>query len=143
MHIDSSLLGNLFNKRKVRIVELGVIQEFHKYLDTLPWFPQSLDWSAMPPSERFQLDADNENLAIQWVHQMAIGKHSHVVIAYQENEPGIMCSVEVLIWNLGPIFAGAPGKRYMFGADSLGTMWRYHFENLMEFDGGSVLTAIR
>jgi hypothetical protein len=143
MYIGRPWVRKLIDERVVVVIDVAVIRQFNDYLCTLHWFPTSLDWRAMPPHESFRLTASNESAAIEWVRGMAIGKHSQVVTVYKWDEPGVMCSVEAVILNLGSIFAGAPGKNFMFGADSRADGWSYHFSSLMEFDGGEVLTAIR
>jgi hypothetical protein len=143
MHIDSPHIKKLLRERVVAIVGAVVIAEFNKYLCTLRWFPTSLDWRGMPPWEQFRLAVDNEAAAVEWAHRMAIGKHSHVVAVYKWDEPGLVCTLDAAIFNLGALFAHAPGKNFFFGADQEGDSWRYKFADLMEFDGGEVFTAVR
>ena len=143
MYIDSPSVQKLLQRRMVAIVDAAIVAQFDAYLRRLSWSGGSLDWSSMPPSETFRLTVDNESAAVAWVLRMAIGKNSHVVAAYQRGEPGVMCTVDVAIRNLGSLFANAPGYRFFFGTDRSGNHSKYGFADLMEFDGGEVLTAVR
>lgn len=143
MHVDHPLQRKLLGKSLIVIADVSVIEEFYRYLDTLRWFPQSLDWTAMPLSESFNLAIGTQDDAVKWVRSMAIGRHSHIIVAYKEDEPGLICTPEILVSNLGAIFDGAPGRRYLFGADRCTEGWKYDFGSLLEFDGCEVLTAIK
>jgi hypothetical protein len=142
MNIDRPWLKELRDKKIISLVETSLITEFYLYLDTLHWFPQSLDWRTMPSHESFRLEPDKDYQALPWIGNVAIGKHSHIAISYARNEPGLMCTADVFVSNLGPLFAGTGGKNYMFGMDRHADGWKPDFRSLMEFDGHEVLTAV-
>jgi hypothetical protein len=143
MHIDRSWLKNLLDHGTILTVGVPVIAEFYNVLDALHWFPQSLDWRAMPPADSFELAAGNDEAALAWIKQMQIGRHSHIVVTYRRDEPGVLCTADVFVCNIGSLFASAPGKSYMFGASRVANDWEYDFDSIMEFDGGGMLTAVK
>jgi hypothetical protein len=143
MYIDGPWQRKLREKRIVSVVDASVISTFFKYLRTLRWHSQSLDWTAMPSYDSFRLTVDNERTALEWIRRMAIGKRSHVVVTYTQSEPGLMCTIDMFVPNLGSLFSNTGGKNYLFGLDQHPDGYEYDFRSLLEFDGGEMLTAVK
>ena len=142
-YVDHPLVRSLIESGLAEPSPVSVSSAFDQYLSTLPWHPTSLDWSRMPPWSRFRLTPSNEEDAIAWACEMAIGRSSHVTVVYAPNEPGLRCTLDTAIRNLGPLFAAAPGKNFLFASNRVADDWQQRFMDLMEFDGGELLTAVR
>jgi hypothetical protein len=142
MYIDNPDVKELLEKRLATPVDAKIIRQFDSYLRTLPWLGTTLNWRLMPPWESFRLTLDNAREATEWAKRMAVGKGSHVVVAYKSDEPGLRCTLEAAMQHLGSLFGRAPGSRFLFGTNERGTEWVYDFAALMEFDGGEVFKAV-
>lgn len=116
------------------LVGAEVCTGFHDWLLCLPWLPTSVDWSRLDHAI-VDCSALSDEEIVDEVSKYPISEHSHLLVMYTPNQPGLICKFSDGIANLDLLYWKAPGVRYFCGID-IGVGARTPcYPHFAEFDG--------
>lgn len=136
------------NKYSTQWIENGIAvltstdisKEFYDFIETLPWnyIDGRIDWNVLG---NIKIDLKNleENEIIDRIKSSVIGQYERVVFWYDVSEPALSCRADVAFANFDVAFWNAPGRRYMFGANSFGKELICYYQDFAEFDGADTI----
>ncbi|MGH3802845.1 MAG: hypothetical protein ACRDTD_22505, partial [Pseudonocardiaceae bacterium] len=119
-----------------RVLDQQASAEFESYLNTFPWGGSQLDWREIP-NETLVLPKIVDTGFITLSRRTPWGKHGHIFVMYNGDEPAILCSTEDAVADLDLLYSGAPGTRFFCGAEINGKETKVVHSDFAEYDGFS------
>lgn len=117
--------------------------QYHSKLELKTPLLQGIDWSKYQNASFIDWSGLHDSVILSWSRSLAIGRHEHIMIFFNKSEPCLLMPFDWGIANFDQMIWGAPGHRYMFGADITSSGWEPHFAHLIEFDGICGLTGFK
>jgi len=105
---------------------------FHEYLLTLQWVGSGVDWRDLP-NVTLDLGAIADEMAYEMSRGLPIASHSHLLILFAPDQPGVYCELKDGLENLDYLFWKSPGVRFVCGADFAEGAMKPHFVDFAEF----------
>ncbi|MFD1148484.1 hypothetical protein [Saccharothrix hoggarensis] len=143
MHVEAEHLADYLTEGALRIVPTEVCRAFSGYLDSLPWDASGarLDWAAVPHRE-IRLRGVSEEDVVTLLGDSRAARHGHLLVLYSPTEPGLLCDFSFGARNFDELYWKAPGVRFMCGAGIREGELVPISGDLIQVDGGAVLTAL-
>ncbi|SDJ97375.1 hypothetical protein [Nonomuraea jiangxiensis] len=133
-YIDDGYIDEWMRAGRAHRVEADFCTAFHGWLRGLPWLPSRVDWTRLSHTV---VDCspltDREIVVLTREHP--IGRHTHLLVMYAPDQPGIVCEFDTGIGNLDLLYWTAPGARYFCGASLVDGVLVPSHEYFGEFDG--------
>ncbi|OAI41895.1 hypothetical protein AYO40_06945 [Planctomycetaceae bacterium SCGC AG-212-D15] len=143
---DAEHVRQMVRDGRVTLLPVEVSVGFGRYIESLPLLlplGASVDWSRMPAHKSVDWFEKTDQELIEWARTVRIGRFNHVVVWYNEKEPCLLTEFDYGVANMDVFTWGAPGPRYLFGAETRqGEEYSYSFEAFMEFTGGKLVYGV-
>jgi len=108
---------------------------FERYVNALPWFTSSLDWSRMPPCADVNLQGDPSPDYRPWLPRTRLSLHTHLAVWYpgHPRSSGIVAPMLDALDELDALYWPAPGSHFCFGMDVSRGKLRPAYKDLLEY----------
>lgn len=142
MYIASKHIQQWLKTGNAKVLPVEVASRLGDQLATLPWLSGGggIDWNQLAGT-RVNLSALTQARLDDWLCNTVMGGHSHLVFFYADDQPCITCDIKFGVANIDQAFWGAPGKRYLFGAQSEAGCLQPIASHFAEYDGADTLVA--
>ncbi|WP_144409977.1 hypothetical protein [Cupriavidus basilensis] len=121
-------------------IPIKIGDRFGRFVEGLPWSANGngLDWTRID-GLRKELPSSSGEFLCEWLSKTNICKDSHVVFWFSFGEPCIACETKFSISNVDQAFWKAPGRRYIFGLNIIGSEFFPEYSHFAEYDGANDL----
>lgn len=142
MYVLSKHIEQWLHAGTAEVLPVEVTAPLGAHLARLPWLPggSGLDWTQLAGTP-LDLGALTREKQDDWLRSTVMGGHSHIVFFYADNQPCLACGTEFGLANIDQAFWGAPGKRYIFGAQLEAGRILPAASPFAEYDGAGTLVA--
>jgi hypothetical protein len=121
----------------------GLFYSFQKYLDKLPWGVSKLDASHIDGAERANRDYLSEQQLSDWLNTALVARRPRVAVYWGIYDPVVAVETEWALRRLDWLADFHPMGLFLFGLELQDGKWTPHFEEWLQYDGGSHLIAMR
>lgn len=144
MYVASDHIRKWITSGDALIGSVDISAQLDKWLMDLPWLPSGsgLDWGQMC-SRQTSLASLTEPKQMEKFLSTSFDCDPYLIFLFSANEPCIACKSEFAITNIDYAFWGAPGKRYIFGANKCNEEIIPNFNHFAEYDGSCTLTVVQ
>ena len=142
---DAAHLRELLTRGTVRPLPIQISRDFGKFLESCPLLlplGASIDWTKMPAHTTIEWYEQSDQQLVEWARQLRLGRCSHVAVWSNMHEPCLITTLEFGIANLDTLTWGAPGPRYVFGVEPVGSDYYCAFPAFLEVTGGRLLHGV-
>jgi hypothetical protein len=120
----------------------GLFYSFQKYLDGLPWGVSQIDHSRVEGAQHLQREHVNPAELEQWLGRIRVANRPRVGIYWGIFDPVIIADSRYALRSLDWLSSFHPMGLFLFGLEQEDGKWTPHFEDWLQFDGGSHFIAI-
>jgi hypothetical protein len=120
----------------------GLFYSFQKYLDSLPWGASQIDHSRVEGAEHVKREHVNAGELAQWLHELRVARRPRVGAYWGIFDSVVIVDTHYALESLDWLSSYHPMGLFLFGIEHEQGKWTPHFEDWLQFDGGSHFIAI-
>ena len=121
----------------------GLFYSFQKYLDTLPWGSSQVDSTRIESAKHVQREHLNPQELAQWLADTRVGRRPRAGAYWGIFDPVVLLDTRYALESLDWLSSHHPQGLFLFGIQEEQGKLMPHFEDWLQFDGGSHFIAIR
>jgi hypothetical protein len=121
----------------------GLFYSFQKYLDSLPWGVSQVDERRIEGAVRVNRDRVAAADLAGWLADVRIARRPRVGAYWGIFDPVIVIDTAYALQSLDWLTSYHPMGLFLFGIEQEQGKWTPHFEDWLQYDGGSHFIAIR
>jgi hypothetical protein len=121
----------------------GLFYSFQKYLDTLPWGTSQVDERHIEGAVHLNRDQLPPEELAAWLSQLRVARNPRAGVYWGISDPVVLIDTSYALQSLDWLSSYHPTGLFLFGLEQEQGKWTPHFEDWLQYDGGSHFIAIR
>jgi hypothetical protein len=121
----------------------GLFYSFQKFLDGLPWGVSQIDHGRVESAEHLNRDQHTIDALAEWLRETRVARRPRVGAYWGIFDPVVVMDTQFALKSLDWLISYHPMGLFLFGIEQEQGKWTPHFEDWLQFDGGSHFIAIR